>query len=238
MEALKCAFHPALEWLANMEMTGGLQGVENASQHGKEQGEDRKLITEDKPSRQLLIGPKLGKRRIVVRYDYRDEKGQMLYQVVRYEPKAFRMRHKSENGKFAWNMKGVRRVLYNLPAVLEAEQVWEVEGEKDADSLIELGFVATCNVGGAGKWDRSYTESLIGKEVIVCPQNDSAGERHCEVVMDAIRGKVSSIRLIRVPCQYKDISDFIEATGSSAVKEVRVLLEQSVIYSRAETITI
>ena len=49
-------------------------------------------------------------------------------------------------------MQGVERVLYRLPEVLAAGEVWVVEGEKDADSLAALGIVATCNAGGAGKW--------------------------------------------------------------------------------------
>ena len=63
-------------------------------------------------------------------------------------------------------MEGVERVLYNLPAVTKSQEGWICEGEKDADNLTALGYVATCNVGGAGKWLDGYTESLKGKDVV------------------------------------------------------------------------
>ena len=52
--------------------------------------------------------------KIVKTYDYKDESGQLLYQVVRYEPKDFRQRRPDGQGGWIWNLQGVRRVLYRL----------------------------------------------------------------------------------------------------------------------------
>jgi hypothetical protein len=49
--------------------------------------------------------------KIVAEYDYRDEVGDLLFQVVRFEPKDFRQRRPLGGGKWAWDIKGVRRVL-------------------------------------------------------------------------------------------------------------------------------
>ena len=50
-------------------------------------------------------------------------------------------------------MGDTRRVPYRLPKVLFAEEIIVVEGEKDADLVVEqTGRVATCNPGGAEKW--------------------------------------------------------------------------------------
>lgn len=224
METRKCDFPAALEWLANRDMTEGLQRAGKQDQQGEEQGGDIKRIAEDKSSRQLVTGPKPGKRYIVARYDYRDEMGHTLYQVVRYEPKAFRMRHKNANGRYVWNMKGVRRVLYNLPEVIKADQIWVVEGEADADSLMALGHIATCNLGGACNWKDHDTEPLDGKEVIICPDNDEPGERHCQMVLNALLGKAKSIRVVRLPQPCKDIRDYINEAGPLAEMKVTDLL--------------
>jgi putative DNA primase/helicase len=90
-------------------------------------------------------------RRIVATYDYTDEFGQLLFQVVRYHPKDFRQRRPDGKGGWIWSVKGTRMVPFNLPALMDAETVYVVEGEKDALNLGRLGVVATTNPGGASK---------------------------------------------------------------------------------------
>src|SRR5262249_20583079 len=109
---------------------------------------------------------KTSKRQIVATYDYIDEAGKLLFQCVRYEPKEFKQRRPDGN-EWIWNIKGTRRVLYWLPEVLKAETVCLTEGEKDADNLRELGFTATTNPLGAGKWRDEYAEVLRGKDTVV-----------------------------------------------------------------------
>jgi hypothetical protein len=41
-------------------------------------------------ARELFLRASQGKPRIVAKYDYCDEKGMLLYQKLRYEPKNFR----------------------------------------------------------------------------------------------------------------------------------------------------
>ena len=56
-------------------------------------------------------------RRIVKEYDYTDENGTRLYQVVRFEPKDFRQRRSDGNGGWIW--KGPERpVPYKLPELI------------------------------------------------------------------------------------------------------------------------
>src|SRR5262249_14537858 len=81
---------------------------------------------------------------IVAEYDYVNANSQLLYQVVRLDPKDFRLRRPDPNGKngWTWNLKDVQRVLYRLPQVLKAvadgQTIFVVEGEKDADNLARL----------------------------------------------------------------------------------------------------
>src|SRR4249919_950852 len=86
-------------------------------------------------------------RHIVATYDYVDTAGALLYQVVRFDPKDFRQRRPDGNGGWVWNLRGVDRVLYHLPAVQAAidagDTIWIAEGEKDADALRAQGVTAT-----------------------------------------------------------------------------------------------
>ena len=147
-------------------------------------------------------------------YSYENRMGQEVYQVVRLKPKSFRQRHLVD-GKWIWSMDGVERVIYHLPEILKSQQVWVVEGEKDADNLTALGFVATCNVGGAGKWLDAYTESLAGKDVVLCGDNDKPGEDHIQKVFESICGTAKSVKIVKLPKSSKDASDFIAAALST-----------------------
>ena len=120
-------------------------------------------------------------KRIVETYDYCDENGQLLFQTARYEPKDFRQRRPDGKGGWIWNLNGVRRVLYNLPALTKAdpsELVIIVEGERDADRLIELGVLATTCPMGAGKWSKVDASPLHGRRVAALRDNDDAGRKH------------------------------------------------------------
>ena len=147
-------------------------------------------------------------------YSYRDAMGKEAYQVVRLKPKSFRQRH-MVNGKWVWSMDGVVRVLYNLEKVIQSETVITVEGEKDSDNLSELGFVATCNVGGAGKWMDGYSASLKGKDIIICGDNDKPGQEHVELVFASLAGLAKSVKVIKLPTSVKDVSDYIATFPSN-----------------------
>ena len=62
-------------------------------------------------------------------YTYTDENGEVLYLIDRWPGKEFKARR--PNG--VQGIRGVRRVLYRLPEVVAASDVFVCEGEKDAD---------------------------------------------------------------------------------------------------------
>ncbi|MHB8420604.1 MAG: toprim domain-containing protein [Myxococcales bacterium] len=165
-----------------------------------------------------------GLGRIVATYAYRDESSELLFEVCRFEPKDFRQRHKAKPGEKAdregwcWSMREVRRVLYRLPELLAAVNagglIWLTEGEKDADALARLGLVATCNVGGAGKWRRDYTASLRGAtRAIVIADKDAPGRAHAAAVAASLAGAGVEVRVVEVPTG-KDASDWIASTAT------------------------
>jgi putative DNA primase/helicase len=158
-------------------------------------------------------------RRIVATYDYYDEGGKLLYQVVRFELKDFRQRRPDGEGKWIWNLNGVHRVLYRLPQLLTADPqatIFIVEGEKDADRLAKLGLVATTNSGGSGKWRGEYNSFLRGRNVAVLPDNDEAGKIHAREVVTSLQSTAASVRVVQLPnlAEKGDVSNWLDAGGT------------------------
>ena len=165
-----------------------------------------------------LGSTKKSKSKVVAEYDYRDADGTVVYQAVRMEPKNFRQRRPDGNGGWLWNMQGVDRVPYRLPELMASDAtVYVVEGEKDVDRLAGLGIVATCNVGGAGKWNKSYSQYFQGRDVVVLPDNDDAGRDHAEAVAGMLSGTAGSIKVVALPDlpAKADVSDWLEAGGTA-----------------------
>lgn len=162
------------------------------------------------------------KPREVAAYDYRDESGNLLFQVVRFSPKTFRQRKPDGKGAWIWNIEGSRRVLYRLPELISSDSSFHVfvpEGEKDVDNVRALGegFQATTNPGGAGKWRDEYSESLKDRTVILLPHNDKAGRDHAFSVGVSLLKVGACIKAILLPNlpEKGDVSDWINAGGTA-----------------------
>ncbi len=143
------------------------------------------------------------KPRLIAAYDYRDEKGALRYQVCRFHPKDFRQRRPGPNpGNWIWNLEGVEPLPYQLPELLakKDQPVLIPEGEKDVETLRSLGFVATCNSGGAGKWHPSLGRWLRGRRCVILPDNDDPGQLHAmQVVGNLVYWAAASVRILRLP---------------------------------------
>jgi len=159
----------------------------------------------------ILVPP--GECDIETAYDYCDEAGDLLFQVVRMAGKKFRLRRPDTNGKWIWNLNGVPRVLYRLPDLVARpdEAVFLAEGEKDADRLHEEGLLATCNPTGAGKWLKKYGKVLEGRDVVILADNDEPGGRHALQVAKSIVDVTKSVKLVDLPDlpEKGDVSDWL-----------------------------
>ncbi|HVT16581.1 MAG TPA: AAA family ATPase [Thermoanaerobaculia bacterium] len=153
---------------------------------------------------------------IVASYPYCGADGRVLYEVVRTIPKGFACRRPDGAGGWVWNLRGTERVLYRLPEVLAAvrtgERIWVVEGEKDADALAALGFAATTNPGGAGKWRAEYGAALRGARVVVVPDNDAAGREHAAAVARGLEAVGCEVRVVELGglAAKGDVSDWLD----------------------------
>lgn len=163
-------------------------------------------------------------------YDYCDADGQLRYQVVRRPGKKFPQRRPDGKGGYLQNLDGVERVLYRLPTLIArpGERVFVVEGEKDTDRLLGLGLLATTNSGGAGHWQDSHSDVLVGRDVAILPDNDGPGRKHAVVVAKSLEGKARSVRVVELPelGAKGDVSDWLNAGGT--VDRLLALVEECV----------
>ncbi len=153
-------------------------------------------------------------------YDYKDENGNLAYQIVRYKPKTFVAR-KIEQGRFVYGLKGVELIPYRLNEFIDKEEVCIVEGEKDADNLVELGFVATTAPFGALKWKENYNKYFKNKKVYIFHDNDKVGIQHAKQVALNLHKVASLVKIITLDYSmpHEDISDWIDRNLLSLSKE-------------------
>ena len=144
------------------------------------------------------------KREITAVYDYKDMDGNTVHSTIRYAPKGFSQRRPDldKPGGYIYKdvFKGVTPTLYNLQAVANAikerQPVLIVEGEKDCENLVKLGFIATTCPMGAGKWRKEYSDMLMGATVYIIADNDEVGANHAKIVAKSLIGKAGTIHLI------------------------------------------
>lgn len=146
------------------------------------------------------------------KYIYTDEHGHPLVRVTRFWPKGFTQERWDEDGAM-WQPRllNTRRVLYNLPAVINAETVWLAEGEKDAESLIREGVVGATLLGGAQGWRDEYATLLQGKRVNIIADRDEAGRKGALRVKNGLRGFAKPCVVLIPPEGYKDVTDLLNA---------------------------
>ncbi|MDD2598357.1 MAG: hypothetical protein PHO37_03910 [Kiritimatiellae bacterium] len=205
--------------------------------------EAKDLMGNEKPVKKKRVYPK-----ITAYYDYTDAAGKLLYQVVRKDDKSFSQRilndkfdaerkESKSNSKWLYGRTrfGVGATIYRLPRVLAqaaaGKTVFVAEGEKDVETLERLGLVATCNSGGAGKWQDDFGAFFVGcNAVVIFADNDPRpddvpegkkywqGQAHALQVQSAlIAAGVDKVKAMVLPeiggKVVKDISDWVAAGG-------------------------
>ena len=177
-------------------------------------------------------------------YIYEDAEGKPYIKVVRTVDKEF-FQYRWENGKWINGLGGDKRkgipgrkpILYRLSRLVDADEIWITEGEKDVHTLESLGFTATTAPMGAGKWRHVCEDGkppivLHGKKIIVCGDRDKPdpktgklhGQEHVEDIARSVKPFAASLRVVWVP-QGKDVSDFLESVG---LEEARKTLQELV----------
>jgi hypothetical protein len=144
-------------------------------------------------------------------YDYRDQNGTLLYQVLRFPPKNFRQRRPDGNGGWIWKLEG-RRVVYRWPELCRFPDatIFETEGEKDADRLWSIDLCAT--TVAAGKWTDECVQALVGHDIIILQDNDDAGRTKALEAAKLLHGVANTVRVVSLPGlpQRGDVSDWLD----------------------------
>jgi hypothetical protein len=148
-------------------------------------------------------------------YRYTDKRGKVLFEVVRWLPKSFSQRRPNGSGGYINSVKGVQRVLYHLPKVLDAiareEPIYVVEGEKDVHAIEAAGAVATTNPMGAGKWHDDHAQALRGAtDVRVVADKDAPGAKHALEVAASLERLSVPVRVLS-PKEGRDAADHLAA---------------------------
>lgn len=157
------------------------------------------------------------KDKIAAIYQYRDLSGAVVHETVRYEPKRFTQRRPDGKGGHVYSLQGIEPVLYRLPEIMAAKAttpIIVVEGEKDVDNLVNLGYQATTSPMGAGKWHLSYSIYLEDATVVILPDNDVTGIKHAVQVLTSLYWLTQGVKIVRLPGGHKDVSDWIKSGGT------------------------
>lgn len=150
-------------------------------------------------------------------YDYRDEAGKLLFQVLRTADKQFPARRPDQSTKsgWRWNLGDTRRVLYRLPELIqginEGKSACIAEGEKDVLTLVAAGKVATCNPAGAGKWKSEYAGIFAGVDVTIFADKDKTGQSHARAVAESLDGIATKVWIVEAADPHKDVTAHLAA---------------------------
>lgn len=148
-----------------------------------------------------------------------DENGEpvLRYQVLRFEPKRFCFKPSGIEKHLPY------RLLQLLRGIREGKsEIWLAEGQKDADTLAWLGFLAS----DFRFWNSDCTErlerELNGKKLdfILCVDHDSAGFEHARRAIKHLAPIANSFKIIDLyendsELHGKDVTDWFNANFDS-----------------------
>lgn len=188
--------------------------------------------------------PTLDKPKLIATYDYPDASGQPYRRVLRYSDHTFKQQGWNGN-EWLWKVKDRPPVIYNLPDVVSNDgPVCFTEGEKDANKLAALGFIATTNPGGAGKATQDALRVLTGRDVIIFEDNDESGRLHVQKTGELLRGIAASIRVVTpqnagyAHIKKGDISDKLETITDDKGQFVQGLIENAPHWKHTEPVSV
>lgn len=152
-------------------------------------------------------------------YDYKDANGKYLYSKIRFVGKVIRYAViDKKNDSFTMEKpKGVYS-LYNLPAAIKAIKkgypVYITEGEKDVDTLKNLGFTAV-TAGSVSDWRSEFAHYFTGARVVILPDNDAPGLELKDKILKSLRAFAHSIKVvITSQAEHGDVTDYMNERHS------------------------
>lgn len=166
-------------------------------------------------------------------WTYRDANGEAVLYVARFDDcatlggrKAYRPIHPVPGGYVEGDPPGPLP-LYNLPRLLAntAGPVFIVEGEKASDMGAKIGLLCTTSAHGAQSPAKTDWTTLAGRDCILLPDRDPAGERYADTVAQILASlnppaKVKIVRLPDLP-EGGDLYDYVEQSEAEDTETIR-----------------
>jgi DNA primase len=92
------------------------------------------------------------------------------------------------------------KIPYRLPELVAApgQPVFICEGEKCADAVAELGWLATSASEGAGKWKAELNRWFTDRVVYVLADNDKPGIAHADMLARNLHGVAREVRIVKL----------------------------------------
>ena len=152
-------------------------------------------------------------------YDYKDANGKYLYSKIRFVGKHIRYAViDKKNDSFTMKKPEGVYSLYNLPAAIKAIKkgypVYITEGEKDVDTLKNLGFTAV-TAGSVSDWRSEFAHYFTGARVVILPDNDAPGLELKDKILKSLRAFAHSIKVvITSQAEHGDVTDYINERHS------------------------
>jgi hypothetical protein len=183
---------------------------------GREEGPGGSRPDDGKANCRAHQTPQLALSRIVKpfgapssHWSYAKPDGSEAFRVYRFDmtnsetgqpEKTYRPVHKTGDGWVLGDPPGLLP-LYRLPELGDASTIYVCEGEKASDAIRDLGLVSTTSAHGAQSPHKTDWSPLAGKEIVILPDNDEAGEGYTRKVRDLL-AKVDSpptVRIVHLP---------------------------------------
>lgn len=162
---------------------------------------------------------------VLAEYVYTDPTGAVAFKKIRFatstSPKNFLISPKGAAQKMPY--------LYKLPEVLRAinkeKMILLVEGEKDVETAISLGFVATTDPFGAKGWTDVSAAQLQNGHVVIIPDRDQTGYEAAINRCKTLFKYAKSVKIIELPGVEKDLTDWVLSTPENYNKHTQILEE-------------
>ena len=157
-------------------------------------------------------------------WHYTDEDGVSLFVKQRFKTndakgKTYKTLRVMPDNSRVGKLGDCRIVPYKLPDLQQATAagrvVYITEGEKAADALGSLGVVATTSHAGSGNWSPELNQYFAGANVVIVPDNDTAGWNYAQKVVEALLPVAKSIRVLDLDLKHpkEDAFEWVNKHG-------------------------
>lgn len=178
-------------------------------------------------------------------WDYHSPVGRVVACVVRFDDgngkKEYRPLREVDGGWSIGDPVG-KWPLYRLPALAKASTIFVLEGEKSADIAAKLGVASTTTSHGADSPHKTDLGPVAGKDVVICPDADKAGETYAAKLAPLLHEVgAASVKIVRLPGlqnEGDDIEQWAELRRSEGRSDDEIRVELLRLAEQADAVEI